>query len=417
MSTASGLNFFDPGTLANPYAFYEAHRSGGPVVDVSTGRRETYLVVGAAAIREILQRPDLFSSRPVGVQGVNFYPRAEAWLKEKGFGRVPHLIAMDPPRHTAFRGVLNRVLRDQRFHQMRPRIRTVASTLIDGFAPSGECEFVREYAWKLSVLVVAGLLGVDLGRIEDFKRWSDAWVRPLLQPLTEDEVIDCMSAIAELQHYLVDELNDRQRNPRGDLLSDIAHATFDLGHGEVPLRQHEQLGLCEVLMVAANDTTANALSLGMLRLVERPDIAERIRGDRALIERFAEESLRYEGAVQSNFRTLTADTEFCGASMGKGAMVLLSWAAANHDPSEFENPREFDPGRAALRSHLGFGAGIHACPGAALARQELVDSYDLLLARLGSIRLQDGMELGGVLRAGGLVTHGLSRLPIRFEVR
>jgi cytochrome P450 len=230
-------------------------------------------------------------------------------------------------------------------------------------------------------------------------------------------MIECVDAIAELQHYLADELDDRQRRPRGDLLSDIAQATFDLGQGEVALRQHEQLGLCEVLMVAANDTTANALSLGMLRLVERPDIAGRIGGDRALIERFAEESLRYEGAVQSNFRTLTADTEFHGTRMGKGAMVLLSWAAANRDPAEFGNPRDFDLDRRALRSHLGFGGGIHTCPGAALARQELVESYDLLLSRLGGFRLPDGMRASDVLRGGGIVTHGLSKLPIRFEAR
>ncbi len=417
MSTGRGLAFFDPLTLANPYGFYDSHRGKGPVLDVSTGEREIYLVMGAAAIREVLRRPDLFSSRPVGVQGVNSYPRAEAYLKEKGFGRVPHLIAMDPPRHTAFRGVLGRVLRDKRFHQMRPQIRAVAASLIDEFAPRGHCEFVTEYAWRLSVLVVADLLGVERARIAEFKRWSDAWVRPLLRPLSEPEMIECMGSIAELQHYLVGELNERKRAPRGDLMTDIAHATFDLGKGEVPLRQHEQLGLCEVLIVAANDTTANALSLGMLRLVEHPDIADRIRGDNKLIERFAEESLRYEGAVQSNFRTLTADTELHGVSMGRGAMVLLSWAAANRDPAEFANPADFDVDRASVRSHLGFGGGIHTCPGAALARQELAESYELLLRRLGNLRLQEPAGTGEIRRAGGLVTHGLAELRIRFDVR
>ncbi len=417
MSTASGLDFFDADNLADPYAFYEMHRAQGPVLDVSTPERETYLVIGSAAIKDVLKQPELFSSRPVGVQGVNFYPRAEAHLKEKGFGRVPHVIAMDPPRHTAFRGVLGKVLREKRFHQMRPQIRTVSTALIDNFAATGQCEFVRDYAWKLSVLVVADLLGVDRARIDDYKRWADDWVRPLLRPLSEGEVIECMDSIAALQHYLVGELDDRKRQPRDDLLTDIAHATFDLGHGEVPLRQHEQLGLCEVLIVAANDTTANALSLGMLRLVEQPQVVARIRGDRKLIERFAEESLRYEGAVQSNFRTLVADADFHGVKMKKGASVLVSWAAANHDPDEYPNPNAFDLDRASLRSHLGFGGGIHTCPGAALARQELAESYDLLLQRLDNFRLQDGLSPGAIRRMGGLVTHGLSHLPLRFEAR
>ena len=416
MSTNPVGNFFDPLTLADPYGYYESRRANGPVLDVSTPDRETYLVIGAAAIKEILGRPEVFSSRPVGAQGVNLYPRAEALLKEKGFGRTPQLIVMDPPRHTAFRGVLGKVLRDQRFHQRRPPIRAIASSLIDDFAPAGRCEFTRDFAWKLSVLVVADLLGVDRGRIDEFKRWSDAWVRPLLQPLTEGEMLDCVAQIAELQHFLVGELAARRQLPRGDLLTDIAHATFDLGQGEVPLRQHEQLGLCELLIVAGNDTTANALALGMLRLVERPDIADRIRGDARLIERFAEESLRFEGAVQNNFRTLTQDTELHGVRMGQGALVLLSWAAANRDPDVCPDPQVFDIDRASFRTHLGFGGGIHACAGAALARQELVESYDLLLNRLCNLRFDADFAQADLVRMGGLVSHGLARLPIRFEV-
>lgn len=417
MSIEAGPAFFDPGTLADPYSYYERRRGEGPVLDVSTPEREIYLVVGSAAIREILQRPDLFSSRPVGVQGLNHYPRAEAYLKERGFGRTPHLIAMDPPRHTAFRGVLGRVLRDKRVHRMRPQIRAVSAQLIEEFAPAGRCEFVRDYAWKLSVLVIADLLGVDRSRIDEFKLWSDAWVRPLLQPLAEEEMLECMESIARLQHYLVDELEARQAAPRDDLLTDIAHARFDLGQGEVPLRRHEQLGLCEMLIVAGNDTTANALSLGMLRLVENPAVAERLRGAPGLVERFAEESLRFEGAVQSNFRTLTADTELHGVRMGKGAMVLVSWAAANRDPGAFAAPQVLDVDRDNVRSHLAFGGGIHTCAGAALARQELVESYDLLLRRLANLRLQEGWTPAAVRRTGGIVTHGLAQLPIRFDLR
>jgi cytochrome P450 len=300
---------------------------------------------------------------------------------------------------------------------MRPQIRAVSAGLIDDFAHTGRCEFVRDYAWRLSVLVVADLLGVDRSRIDEFKLWSDAWVRPLLKPLSEEETIECMESIARLQHYLVGELEARQTAPLDDLLTDIAQASFDLGQGTVPLRRHEQLGLCEVLIVAGNDTTANALSLGMLRLVEDPALARRLRDEPALVERFAEESLRFEGAVQSNFRTLTADTEFHGRRMGKGAMVLLSWAAANRDPAAFAEPQAFDIDRDMLRSHLAFGGGIHACPGAALARQELAESFDLLLRRLDNLRLQEGWTPAAVRRAGGIVTHGLAQLPIRFDLR
>ncbi len=415
MSTHPGLEYFAVQNLADPYPYYARRRGDGPVLDVSTPDKEAYLVIGAAAIRDIVARPDVFSSRPVGAQGVNLYPRAEALLKERGYGRTPQMIVMDPPRHTAYRNVLGRILREKRVHQMRPQIRATASRLIDAFAATGSCEFVGDYAWKLAVLVIADLLGVDVARIDEFRRWAEAWVRPLLQPLTEDEMMDCMTQVAELQHFLAAELQARTESPRDDLLTDIAQATLDLGQGAAPLRLHEQLGLCEMLIVAGNDTTANALALGMLRLVERPDIADRIRGEQKLLERFAEESLRYEGAVQNNFRTTTQDTELHGVHMGRGSMVLLSWAAANRDPSSCANPGEFDIDRPTVRAHLAFGSGIHGCAGAALARQELVESYDLLLGRLRHVRLDPGYALPELPRTGGLVSHGLERLPLRFD--
>ena len=230
-------------------------------------------------------------------------------------------------------------------------------------------------------------------------------------------MLGCMSQMAELQHYLVAAVESRQREPRDDLLTDIAQATIDLGKGEVPLRRHEQLGLLEALIVAANDSTANALSLGMLRLVEFPQLALAIRDDLKRIERFAEESLRYEAAVQNNFRTVREPTQLAGVEIGAGALVLLSWGAANRDAAAFTDPDRFDLDRPGLRSHFAFGGGIHTCAGAALARQELVESFEILLRRLEALRLQDGVRLQDLRRSGGLVTHGLARLPIRFGRR
>jgi cytochrome P450 len=414
--SAHGGTYFDAATLADPYAFYGVARADGPVVDVSRDGRETWLVVGYEAVSDALRAPDVFSSRPVGIQGVNHYPRAESYLKEHGFGRVPHVIVMDPPRHTAHRAVLARLLRDKHMHRMRPQVRAVGDALVDGFASAGRCEFVRDYAWKLSVLVVSDLLGLARGRIDDFKRWSDAWVRPMLRPLTEDEMMECVRGIAELQHFLVDEIAHRRAEPRDDLLTDVANATVKTGDADVPLRTHEQLALCEALIVAGNDSTANALSLGMLRLVEFPAIAERLRAEPSLVERFAEESLRFEAAVQTNFRVATTDVDFHGVRMHKGAMVLLCWGAANRDPAQFPSPDAFDVDRPAFRTHHAFGGGIHGCAGAALARQELVESFALLLRRLANLRLDDGVSLADLRRSGGIVTHGLERLPIRFDV-
>ncbi|MGB7737512.1 MAG: cytochrome P450, partial [Steroidobacteraceae bacterium] len=105
-----------------------------------------------------------------------------------------------------------------------------------------------------------------------------------------------------------------------------------------------------------------------------------------------------------------------GVRMRQGALVLLSWSAANRDPDVYPDPQAFDIDRASFRTHLGFGGGIHTCAGAALARQELVESYDLLLNRLRNLRFDAGFAATDLVRMGGLVSHGLARLPIRFDV-
>ncbi len=410
-----GFVFFEEHTLTNPYDFYDCVRQSGPIVRIENPHRETYMVLDFDVIREITKQPELFSSRPAG-RNLNFYPKAVAYLKEHGYGFSPQIITADPPLHTVYRNVFARVLREKRAHQLRPRIVEIAAELIDNIVDEKECEFVMDYAWRLAILVIAEMLGVDRNDIAQFRRWANAWVLQLEQPLSEDEMLECMKNIAELQHYLVAALKDRVANPRDDILTDFAAATIDQENGDEPLSLREVLGMCEALIIAGNDTAVSALSLGMLRLIERPKIAERIRGDRKLIANFAEESLRYESAVQNNFRSVAEDIEFHGHKMSKGAQILLCWGAANRDPVAFENADQFDIDRAGIRKHQSFGYGIHACAGAVIARQELTESYCLLLERLHNIRLADGLSLADLKRRGGAVTHGLERLPIQFDV-
>jgi len=409
-----GFVFFEEHTLANPYEFYDRVRQSGPVVRIDNPDQETYLVLDYDIIREITKRPDLFSSRPAA-RSLNFYPKAVAYLKEQGYGFSPQIITADPPLHTLYRKVFSQALREKRAHQLRPRIVELAGELIDSFVDAGRCEFVMDYAWRLAILVIAEMLGVDRNDIAQFRRWANAWVLQLEQPLSEEEMLECMKNIAELQHYLVAALKDRVTNPQDDILTDFAAATVDQKDGSKPLSLREVLGMCEALIIAGNDTAVSALSLGMLRLVERPEIAERIRGDRKLIANFTEESLRYESAVQNNFRSVAEDVEFHGHKMSQGAQILLSWGAANRDPAAFNAPDKFDIDRPGVRKHQSFGYGIHLCAGAVIARQELTESYGLLLDRLRNITLADGLTSEDIKRKGGIVTHGLQRLPIQFN--
>jgi len=414
---AGDFTLSQPDIACNPYPYYPALHAAGPISRLADFEHPTFIVNDYQLVREIARNPALFSSRPSPHQRYNFYPRAEEFLRSEGYGRTPHVIVNDPPRHTAYRKLLNRLLREKRVHDMRPRIATVAHALIDEFIDDGRCDFTRAFAWKLSILIVAELLGVDRSDIDQFRTWAEDWVRPLLLPLSEDEMMDCMKSIAALQHYFVVQLDDRRRQPRDDLLSDIVTAQIDLGKGPVGLRVHEELAICEVLLIAGNDTTANALSLAMLRLIERPGLAAQLRGDADSIRKFVEESLRYEGSVQNNLRVALAETVLGGLTVPEGALLLLCWAAANRDEQQFPQADQFDMERPGNNKHMAFGQGIHTCAGAAIARQELYESMDALLARMDNFRLDGIASTAAVPRVGGIITHGPAHLPIAFDQR
>jgi len=417
MVLAQDFRLSQPTIACNPYPYYKALHDAGPISRLPDFEHPTFIVNDYQLVRVIARNPALFSSRPSPHQRYNYYPRAEEFLRNHGYGRTPHVIVNDPPRHTAYRKLLNRLLREKRVHDMRPRIAVVAHALIDDFIDDGTCDFTRAFAWKLSILIVAELLGVERSDIDQFKTWAEDWVRPLLLPLSEDQMMDCMKSIAALQHYFAVQLDDRRRQPRGDLLSDIVSAKIDLGKGPVGLRLHEELAICEVLMIAGNDTTANALSLAMLRLIERPGLAARLRGDGELIRKFIEESLRYEGSVQNNLRVAVEETALAGITVPKGALILLCWAAANRDEQQFPHADQFDIERPGNTRHVAFGQGIHTCAGASIARQELYESMDALLARMDNFRLTGAGSTDAVRRVGGIITHGPERLMIDFDKR
>ena len=219
-----GFVFFEERTLTNPYEFYDDVRQAGPVVPIENPYRETYLVLEYDVIREVTKHPELFSSRPAG-RNLNFYPKAVAYLKKHGYGFSPQIITADPPLHTTYRNIFAQALREKRAHQLRPRIIEISGELIDSFVDDGKCEFVMDYAWRLAILVIAEILGVNKNDSEQFRRWAKAWVLQLEQPLSEGEMLECMKKIAELQHYLVAALKDRVTNPRDDILTDLAAAT------------------------------------------------------------------------------------------------------------------------------------------------------------------------------------------------
>ena len=174
------------------------------------------------------------------------------------------------------------------------------------------------------------------------------------------------------------------------------------------LQDWEILGFCILLLIAGNETTTNLLGNLLNTLVERPELWERLREDRSLVETVLEETLRYESPVQRLFRWTTCEVEMSGVKIGKGERVTIFYGAANRDPQAFPHPDEFRLDRD-LRNHVAFGAGIHYCLGAPLARAEARITLNAFLDRFSTLRRGD---VSSVRQSATPIVFGFERLPL-----
>ena len=184
---------------------------------------------------------------------------------------------------------------------------------------------------------------------------------------------------------------------------------------ERELDMFELQDLLDQLLTGGNETTTNAIGSGLMLLLQRPELMDRMRSDQKLIRNFIEESLRYETPVLHLWRAAVKDTELGGVPIPKGSSIAVGYASANRDEAVFDNSEAFDIERKKAGAHLAFGSGPHHCPGAALARQEMYSAFTIFLHRLENIRTVDSNEPFKHVPSSFL--RGLSSLHLEFDVR
>jgi cytochrome P450 len=212
-------------------------------------------------------------------------------------------------------------------------------------------------------------------------------------------------------------LGERKHEPKDDIISDLAHAKLkdDLDGPERELDMFELQDLLDQLLTGGNETTTNAIGSGLMLLLQRPELMDRMRSDQKLIRNFIEESLRYETPVLHLWRVAVEDTELGGIAIPKGSSIAVGYASANRDEAVFDDSETFDIERKKAGAHLAFGSGPHHCPGAALARQEMYSAFTIFLHRLDNIRAVDRNEPFKHVPSSFL--RGLSNLHLEFDVR
>jgi cytochrome P450 len=381
------IDFFHAGPLyRDPYPYYEYLREHGPVwrephhgVVMVTGydeALEVYHDVERFSNANVVTGP--FAEWPVPLEGDDVSDLIEAHRE-----RIPfhdQLPSFDPPKHTAHRALLARLLTPKRLKENEEFMRRLVDRQIDAFIARGRCEFVREYANPFTFFVIADLLGVPEEQHEEFRRE------------VQDGKTSKLSEHGAVAHdplgYLYDRftsfIEERRRAPREDVMTQMATATFP--DGTLPAVRDVMLIACN-LFSAGGETTARLLSAMLRRIGESPELQQQLRARRELLASFIEECLRLEPPIQSTFRLARVPTKIGGVAIPAGTTVMLLPGAANRDPRKFEDPHAFRLQRPNYRQHLAFGSGVHACAGAPLARVEARISAERLLDRMEQIRI------------------------------
>ncbi|ROO83259.1 cytochrome P450 [Actinocorallia herbida] len=347
-----------------------------------------YALVGHADVVAASRNTKVFSSEPAATS-----PEPPPWIAAL-FGRP--MVNMDDPRHGRLRRIVSRAFSPKMLADLADDIQATATKIVDEVLRDGPEDFVAQVAARLPIEVICAMMGIPperrpyvLKRIDVMTEYSG--VRgSLFHPRTLRLLAGNLKAIVDLHRLVARMGRERRGNPRGDLVSALVNANVD---GEA-LTVRELGSFFDLLLVAGNETTRNALSHGLRLFTENPDQRDYLLADYdARIGPAIEEIVRYVSPIIQFRRTLKEQYTLGGHTFQAGEKVVLFYQAANRDPAVFTDPDAFDVSRSP-NPHVGFGGpGAHLCLGANLARMELKIMFRELFTRLPDIRTKGDPEL------------------------
>ena len=383
--------FLDEELLRAPYAYFDYLRGQCPVNRES--QHGVYMVTGYEEAAAIQSDVDRFSSCnstvgpfapfPVPLEGDDVGALIDQHRYSLPFSDM--ILSMDPPEHTERRGLLMRLITPRRLKENEAYMGELAERTIDGFLGRGECDFIRQFATPYTMLVIADLVGVPEADRDKFtERFSQADKGNGVGSTSGQAMED--NPLAWLYGEFCRYVEERRADPRDDVLSGLATATFPDGSLPDVL---EVVRVATIVFAAGHESSTRFLTSALMILAERPDLQARLRAEPGLIGNFVEEVLRTESVVKGDFRLARTTAEVAGVTIPAGSNVMLLHGAANRDPRIFPEPDEFRLDRENARHHMAFGRGIHTCPGAPLVRAEGRVAIERLLARTSDIRISE----------------------------
>ena len=380
----------DPGFVQDPYPFYDRMRALGPLVVWDDYGLPC--AVSHAAVNAILRDRRFGRERrdrpPVPEHLRPFYAIDDNSMLEA-----------EPPRHTRLRGLVLRAFTARRIAALEPEIAALAHALIDRF-PDGPFDLLPAFAQEIPVIVIARLLGVPEAMKDQLLAWSHAMVAMYQAGRTRAVEDRAAEAARDFAGFLRSHVEERRARPADDLITHLIAA----GEGGAQLSTEELIATCVLLLNAGHEATVHALGNGVKAILQAGGPRDWLSPDR--VEATVEEALRFDPPLHLFTRIAYEDVEVMGRRIAAGTEVACLLAAANRDPGAWPEPHRFDPARP-VKAHNAFGAGLHFCLGAPLARLEMRVALRVLFSRRPGLRLAAPPAY-----ADSYHFHGLTALPV-----
>lgn len=385
----------DDGFVQDPYPTYDRMRARGPLVWWADYAMPA--APGHDAVNALLRDRRFGREQPA-----DLVPPRPAHLAPFYAVEAHSMLERDGDPHRRLRGLVLRAFTSRRIAALAPEIEALAHRLVDGFPPDAPFDLLGAFAQRLPVIVIARLLGVPETMAPDLLSWSNAMVAMYQagrSRAVEDRAAEAARAFTAFLRSYIDE---RRARPADDLITHLIAAEEDGTRLNTP----EMISTCILLLNAGHEATVHSIGNGVKALLQHGIGAEVLTPDR--VEATVEEILRFDPPLHMFTRYALEDAEIFGHRFARGDQVALLLAAANRDPAAFEAPGRFDPARP-VQTNASFGAGLHFCVGAPLARLEMQIALPVLFARCPRLRLAAPPRYGQTYHF-----HGLDRLMVEI---
>lgn len=381
----------------DPYPTYQWLRDRHPIY--LEPQLKTYLVSRWDDVVAVLTDWKTFTSTHGVTPEQDQYEKPETLPPEEESSRRFPMLTDDPPRHNRLRKLVNQAFTLRRIEGLKSWMRELLEELLAPIADGESFDAVDRLAGPLPMTVIGQMLGVPREDRDRFRQWAEAFF------VDSGDPQDAKAAAMGMAQRFIELIAERTVEPRDDLITALVRAKVD---GE-SLDPQTVLVFCFEIITGGNETTTHLVSNMLDILADRPELWQRLRADRSLVEPMIEEALRFESPSQVMWRAATRDVEMHGVVIPKDAKVGVIFASANRDPRHFTDADEFRIDRAE-GEHVAFGYGVHYCLGAPLSRTEAGVALNVLLDRYARIERGDGAPE----RVRSSILRGFRSLPLRL---